>query len=163
MTVRDDGGNVAIDYVWGNLPMQPNDDRGENTLDPALDNHSTAINGYQGFPGYLPNTGDATGGFTVDATLTGVAMDKDSLIGWSLSKADNGIALGDWVRISGATVIDPSGAPNPSGSIDINGDYLIDAKNGNAVSSAALRAEIGDLAFYNASSFGTFTVEVDHA
>lgn len=30
MTHRDDSGNVQVDFVWGNLPMQPNDDRTDN-------------------------------------------------------------------------------------------------------------------------------------
>jgi hypothetical protein len=52
----DSGGNVQVDHVWGNIPMQPDDARGENTLDPALDNHIIAVTGYNGFPGYIPNT-----------------------------------------------------------------------------------------------------------
>lgn len=51
---RDTAGNVAVDYIWGNMPMQPNDDRGANTLDPALDNHVIAATSYNGFPGYTP-------------------------------------------------------------------------------------------------------------
>jgi hypothetical protein len=27
MTYRDDEGNVQVDFVWGNMPLQPNDDR----------------------------------------------------------------------------------------------------------------------------------------
>lgn len=27
MTHRDSGGNVQVDFVWGNMPLQPNDDR----------------------------------------------------------------------------------------------------------------------------------------
>jgi hypothetical protein len=52
----DSGGNVQVDHVWGNIPMQPDDARGENTLDPALDNHIIAVTGYNGFPAYIPNT-----------------------------------------------------------------------------------------------------------
>jgi beta-lactam-binding protein with PASTA domain len=51
---RDTGGNVAVDYVWGNMPMQPDDDRGLNTLDPALDNHVIASVNWNGFPDYTP-------------------------------------------------------------------------------------------------------------
>lgn len=50
----DDLGNVQVDFVWGNFPMQPDDARGENTLDPALDNHIIAVTAYNGFPGYTP-------------------------------------------------------------------------------------------------------------
>lgn len=49
---RDTGGNIAVDYVWGNMPMQPDDDRGAHTLDPALDGHVIAATQYNGFPGY---------------------------------------------------------------------------------------------------------------
>ena len=51
---RDDLGNVAVDFIWGNLPMQPNDDRGGNPLDAALDNHVIAAEQYNGYPGYNP-------------------------------------------------------------------------------------------------------------
>jgi hypothetical protein len=51
---RDTGDNVKVDFVWGNVPMQPNDDRGENTLDPDLDNHIIVVAEYNGFPGYTP-------------------------------------------------------------------------------------------------------------
>jgi ribosomal protein L24 len=51
----DDAGNVRVDHVWGNIPMQPNDARGENVLDPALDNHNIVYSGWNGFPGYEPN------------------------------------------------------------------------------------------------------------
>jgi hypothetical protein len=52
-------GNVAIDFVWGNMPMQPNDDRPNTAtgrLDPALDNHIIALSGWNGYPQYNPDT-----------------------------------------------------------------------------------------------------------
>ena len=67
----DDAGNVAIDFVWGNFPIQPNDDRPDaasatlsttvttrvaGRLDPAADNHIIALSGWNGFPLYNPNT-----------------------------------------------------------------------------------------------------------
>lgn len=53
----DSGGNVQVDHVWGNIPMQPDDQRPEGKkLDPALDNHIIAVTGYNGFPAYVPNT-----------------------------------------------------------------------------------------------------------
>jgi len=61
---RDDSGNVQVDFVWGNFPLQPDADRGENTLDPTLDNHSIATTGYSNFPGFIPNyAGDGDTGF----------------------------------------------------------------------------------------------------
>jgi hypothetical protein len=49
----DDAGNVAVDFVWGNFPLQPNDVREENggsLLDAALDNHVIAYEGWNGYP-----------------------------------------------------------------------------------------------------------------
>lgn len=74
MTTNNDGhllatdGNVAVDFVWGNMPMQPNDDRPNTAtgrLDPALDNHINALSGWNGYPQYSPNT---TGEDVVGAT-----------------------------------------------------------------------------------------------
>lgn len=63
---RDDLGNVQVDFVWGNFPLQPDADRGENTLDPTLDNHNIATDGYANFPQFLPNyAGDEDTGFEV--------------------------------------------------------------------------------------------------
>lgn len=55
----DSAGEVAIDFVWGNFPIQPNDARPNTTaerLDPALDNHIIALSGWNGYPQYTPNT-----------------------------------------------------------------------------------------------------------
>lgn len=45
---------VQIDFAWGNIPMQPNDDRGMAQLDPALDSHIIATTQYEGFPAFTP-------------------------------------------------------------------------------------------------------------
>jgi hypothetical protein len=55
----DSAGEVAIDFVWGNFPIQPNDARPDTStgrLDPALDNHIIALSGWNGYPQYTPNT-----------------------------------------------------------------------------------------------------------
>lgn len=44
---------VRVDFAWGNMPMQPNDDRGMAQLDPALDSHIIATAGYEGFPAFI--------------------------------------------------------------------------------------------------------------
>lgn len=71
----DDAGNVVVDHVWGNLPMQPNDVREENgggLLDPALDNHNIAYEGWNGYPLYTPNTAGAEGaGYIVVKNVIG--------------------------------------------------------------------------------------------
>jgi hypothetical protein len=71
----DDAGNVVVDHVWGNFPMQPNDDREENgggLLDVALDNHIIAYTGWNGYPLYTPNTEGAEGaGYIVVPSVIG--------------------------------------------------------------------------------------------
>jgi hypothetical protein len=53
----DSSGQVAVDFVWGNMPMQPNDDRATaNHLDPALDNHINALSGWNGYPQFTPGS-----------------------------------------------------------------------------------------------------------
>lgn len=72
----DDGGNIVIDHVWGNMPMQPNDVRAENgggLLDPDLDNHNVAYEGWNGYPLYDPNTaGDEGAGYIVVPSVLGL-------------------------------------------------------------------------------------------
>jgi hypothetical protein len=72
----DDGGNIVIDHVWGNLPMQPNDVRAENgggLLDPDLDNHNIAYEGWNGYPLFTPNTAGAEGaGYIVVPSVLGL-------------------------------------------------------------------------------------------
>jgi hypothetical protein len=71
----DDKGNVVVEFVWGNLPMQPNDVREENgggLLDATLDNHSIAYEGWNGYPLYEPNTEGAEGaGYIVVPSVIG--------------------------------------------------------------------------------------------
>jgi len=73
----DSAGNVVIDFVWGNLPIQPNDVRAENgggLLSASLDNHSTAYQGYNGYPLYTPNTQGLEGaGYIVVPSALGLA------------------------------------------------------------------------------------------
>jgi hypothetical protein len=55
----DSAGEVAIDFVWGNMPIQPNDarpDAAANRLDPALDNHIIALSGWGGYPQFTANS-----------------------------------------------------------------------------------------------------------
>jgi hypothetical protein len=62
MTHRDSGGNVQVDFVWGNMPMQPDDDR-DTPLNSGLDNHIIATTGISNFPGFIPDyAGDGDAG-----------------------------------------------------------------------------------------------------
>ncbi len=110
----DTGGNVKVDYVWGNFPMQPNDVRTEESagnfggstgdyawaattkvagarLDAALDNHANAEAGWAGYPGYVL----AAGNYMVTA-----ASGNGTTVTYT---SQNKLAAGDVVNITGLT------------------------------------------------------------
>lgn len=96
----DDAGNVVVDHVWGNMPMQPNDVREENggdLLDPDLDNHKIAYEGWSGYPLYTPNTEGAEGdGYIVVPSVIGLTtaaatrvLEDDGLVVTAATAATN--------------------------------------------------------------------------
>ena len=116
----DTAGEVAIDFVWGNIPMQPNDvrpDTATGRLDPALDNHIIALSGWNGFPQYAPNTaGEDVLGATdyvlvpnvlnLTTALAVDAMKDASLVPTTAAGATNNtVAVTQIARTSGSTTI----------------------------------------------------------
>ena len=99
----DDSGNVVVDFVWGNMPMQPNDARPNTTaerLDPALDNHIIALSGWGGYPLFTANsTGEDVAG-TTDYVLV------PSVLGFTTALA------ADAMKDASLTVTTASGATN---------------------------------------------------
>jgi len=80
----DSAGEVAIDFVYGNFPIQPNDARPNaasatlsttvytrvaGRLDPAADSHINALSGWNGYPQYTPNTAGEDVAGSVDYIL----------------------------------------------------------------------------------------------
>ena len=55
----DSSGNLKVDFVWGNLPIQPNTERNaqENPLLGIGDSHKIPNVGWNSFPDYTPNAG----------------------------------------------------------------------------------------------------------
>ena len=51
----DTAGEIAIDFVWGNMAPQPNDSR-TTRLNLALGDHINLESGWNGYPQYTPNT-----------------------------------------------------------------------------------------------------------
>ena len=112
----DSAGNVAPDFVWGNFPMQPNDERAaavtpanfaadsagdydwagttrvaSGRLDPALDNHAIAEAEWNNYPSFLPG---AANYMITAATGDGTTVTYTS---------QNKLAVGDVVNITGLT------------------------------------------------------------
>lgn len=52
---KDTLGREKVDFVWGNIPMQPNEDR-TTRLDLALGDHINAVSGWGGYPAFTANT-----------------------------------------------------------------------------------------------------------
>jgi len=51
----DTAGEIAVDFVWGNVAPQPNDSR-TTRLDLSLGDHINLESGWNGFPQFTPNT-----------------------------------------------------------------------------------------------------------
>ncbi len=112
----DSAGNVKVDFVWGNHPMQPNDVRTDGTpvttvaadadqnydwngyteypsarLNPALDNHVIAEAEWNNYPSFTPGAGNYK---ITAATGDGTTVTYTS---------QNNLAAGDVVNITGLT------------------------------------------------------------
>ena len=112
----DSAGNVRVDFVWGNYPMQPNDVRTDGTpvatvaadaaqnydwngyseypsarLDAALDNHVIAEAEWNNYPSFTPGVGNY---MITAATGNGTTVTYTS---------QNNLAAGDVVNITGLT------------------------------------------------------------
>ena len=132
----DSAGEVAIDFVWGNFPIQPNDARPDaasatlsetvytrvpGRLDPAADNHIIALSGWNGFPQYAPNTaGEDVAGATdyvlvpsvlgLTTALATDAMKDASLVPTTATAATNVAgSITDIDRTAGSTTVELTG------------------------------------------------------
>jgi hypothetical protein len=132
----DSAGEVAIDFVWGNFPIQPNDARPDaasatlsttvttrvaGRLDPTADNHIIALSGWNGFPLYNPDTaGEDVAGPTdyvlvpsVLGLTTALATDamKDATLVPTTATAATNVAgsITDIDRTAGSTTVELTG------------------------------------------------------
>lgn len=119
---RDTGGNICVEFVWGNIPMQPDDDRAsDKKLDKTKSFHSIVSMKWNGFPGYVPNNNGAWDDITVpnvvgmtEAAAT-TALTAAGLTKGAVTTANNaaGATSGNDGKIktqtpAAGTVIDPS-------------------------------------------------------
>ena len=77
----DDKGNVVVDFVWGNFPLQPNDDRTEpNLLDWSLDGHIIADSGWGGYPLFVANSAGSDVAGSTDYILVPSVLGKTTAL-----------------------------------------------------------------------------------
>lgn len=120
----DDKGSVVVDFVWGNLPIQPNDDRVEPALlDVTLDNHSVAYSGYNGYPLYVPNTDGAS--IDGDTPADGIQADEvfinvPNILGRTTALAIDALEDAGFVTTAGVnTITTATAATNAAKSITL--------------------------------------------
>ena len=105
----DSAGEVAIDFVWGNMPIQPNDarpDTASGRLDPEADNHIIALSGWGGYPQFIANSaGEDVVGDTTDYVLV------PNVLGLTTALAQ------DAMKDASLTVTTASAATNAAGVI----------------------------------------------
>jgi len=158
----DSAGEVAIDFVWGNFPIQPNDARPDTStgrLDPALDNHIIALSGWGGYPQFTANSaGEDVVGATdyvlvpsvlgLTTALATDAMKDASLVSTTATAATNAASTITAVARTGTTATLTStgaGAKYPVGTKItvaslvapddvLNGTYTVTAVATNSVS-----------------------------
>lgn len=131
--------NVRIDFVWGNLPIQPNDDRDEG-LDPELDSHEIATDGWSSFPEFEPNTGfdPPPPPPTVNHEISGIRKQFDgstldyNMFFMFLQGQNHNLFNGNTVNISGCDVAE----------YNKNGWIVLDAVNDNAFNTGGTKVTI---------------------
>jgi hypothetical protein len=103
----DSKNEIAIDFVWGNMPMQPDDDR-TTRLDRSLGDHIIESTAWNGYPQYTPDTDGAF----VAGVAYAVVPDLSGLTEASATDAllDASLVKGTVTTSSVGYVADPSNA-----------------------------------------------------
>ena len=119
-SLLDTAGEVAIDFVWGNMAPQPNDARATR-LNLALGDHINLESGWNGFPQYTPNTtGSDVAGSTdyvqvpnvlgLTTALATDAMSDSGLTPTTATAATNSAgSITDIDRTAGSTTVELTG------------------------------------------------------
>jgi hypothetical protein len=104
---RDTLGEIQVDFVWGNKPIQPNEDRNE-TLDETLDNHTIATEGWSNYPAYIPNYN----GLQLFDALGNVIFTNDGYFGDAVPDADPEVIIPNFVRLTRSAANDLADSKN---------------------------------------------------
>ena len=100
----DTAGEIAIDFVWGNMAPQPNDAR-TTRLDLTLGDHINLESGWGGYPQFTANTAGSDVAGSTDY------VQVPNVIGMTTANAD------DVMKDSGLTVTTAAGAANAAKNI----------------------------------------------
>jgi hypothetical protein len=164
----DDLGEVAIDFVWGNFPIQPNDARPNTTaerLDPALDNHIIALSGWGGYPQFTANSaGEDVAGATdyvlvpsvigLTTALATDAMKDASLVPTTATAATNAAKTATAIaRTAGSTTITVTATSHGfsvgqkvvianSGGATANGTYTVATSSANSFTATGTNTDV---------------------
>jgi len=176
----DDLGEVAIDFVWGNFPIQPNDARPDTTaerLDPALDNHIIALSGWGGYPQFTANSaGEDVAGATdyvlvpsvigLTTALATDAMKDASLVPTTATAATNAAKTATAIaRTAGSTTITVTATSHGfsvgqkvvianSGSATANGTYTVATSSTNSFTATGTNTDVLALTGLSATVVG---------
>jgi hypothetical protein len=176
----DDLGEVAIDFVWGNFPIQPNDARPNTTaerLDPALDNHIIALSGWGGYPQFTANSaGEDVAGATdyvlvpsvigLTTALATDAMKDASLVPTTATAATNAAKTATAIaRTAGSTTITVTATSHGfsvgqkvvianSGDATANGTYTVATSSTNSFTATGTNTDVLALTGLSATVVG---------
>jgi len=95
----DTAGEIAVDFVWGNMAPQPNDAR-TTRLNLALGDHINLESGWNGYPQYTPNTAGS------DVAGSTNYVQVSNVLGFTTANA------ADVLADNGLTVTTAAGATN---------------------------------------------------
>ena len=147
----DSAGNVAVDFVWGNFPIQPNDDRSEavqGDLDAAKNDHVIAYAKWNGYPLYTPNTVGAGVGYVVvpnvvnktTAVATDIMDDAGLVVTVASGAVNNTAGITEITRPEGSVTITflctntftagENVRVAATGDSSLDGDYVVKFSNG---------------------------------
>ena len=171
----DDAGNPVIDFVWGNLPIQPNDQRPDadssatsnatagrlsptissTTAQPQKNLHAIALGGWNAYPLFSGNT---VGKFTGSAYSYTPALVVPSVVGQRLTDATDALKDAGFLAAS----VTNGAATNVNGAIGVTSVSRTVSTSGATLTANNHGFQVGDVVslfgFSEATLNGTFVI-----
>lgn len=154
----DSAGEVAVDFVWGNFPIQPNDARPDTArLNPALDNHIIALSGWNGFPQFSPNSAGEDVLGSVDYVLVPSVLGLTTALATDAMKDASLVSTTATAATNAAGVVTAAARTAGSGVTTIT-DAAHGYVTGNKVTISAVDATVNGTYTVTVLTANTFTV-----